>query len=146
LTEVRTAFTTGASADEVHFRFSVGGAELRTAEITALLGCVPTYAHERGDLKRNGIQTYSRGVWDFRIERKAPVSLDELVDELFEHVACDDEIVRQLTSKYEVVVGFTLFFTTWSSGFRLSPRSMQRLSALGVPISFGIYAEAGQEE
>ena len=62
--------------------------------------------------------------------------------DLLGRIAVERAAWDSIVARYRVQISFGVFLNSWNRGFELSVRSMERLSALGVPVGFDIYADA----
>jgi hypothetical protein len=134
----------GGLVDEARLTLGIYGSDLEPTEISNLLGCAPTSAHRRGDLRREGLTPWPQGAWLLSIEGKSPTGPDELVGLLLGRLPQNSAIWEQLRGEYSVRLSFGIFVVRWNSGFELSPTSINRLAAIGGQVGIDIYAEVDE--
>ena len=132
----------GGEIDEVHVTLAVYGPELDPDVISSLLGCPPTHAHRRGEQRGAARSPWPQGAWLLTLEGEPPITPDELAQRLLRQLPLDPGFWRELASKYEVRITFSIFMAAWSRGFELAPATVRLLETVGVPVGFSIYAEA----
>jgi hypothetical protein len=136
----------GGPLDEVRVTLGVYGPELDPSEVSELLGCPPTSAHRRGDLRGSARTPWQQGAWLLRLEGKAPKVPEELVQQLLLVLPKDEATWGRLRAKHTVRITFGLFTSAWNRGFDLSPVSVAFLATTGARVGFDIYAEVGGDE
>jgi hypothetical protein len=136
----------GGPVDETRVTLGFYGEDLDPDEISRELGCEPSFAHRRGDPRRDGIAIWSQGAWLLTLEGRSPSGPDELVGLLTARLPRDREVWRRLTSTHSARLSFAIFVSTWNQGFELSPTSVAAVSSMGVSVGFDIYAENGDDE
>ena len=134
----------GGLVDETHVMLGIYGHDLQPEEISIVLGCSATSGHRRGDTRGSG-PPFTQGAWILKVEGKAPVEPDKLVQGLLSRVLIEPITWEQLVAKYRIRLSFTLFVGAWTRGFELSPTTVERLARLGIVIGFSIYADDGEE-
>src|SRR5574341_1076894 len=135
----------GGLVDEARVTRGVYGPDLDPEEISTALNCAPTSAHRRGDARGPRRPGWAKGAWLLAVEGRSPVGPDEILDRLLGRLPDDPGVLRRLAAKYSVRVRFGLFVGEWNRGFELSPRSIERLAALGVSVGFDMYADPGRD-
>jgi hypothetical protein len=136
----------GGLVDETRLTLGIHGVDVQPEEISAVLGCAPTSAHRRGDVRRPGSPPYPQGGWLLTVEGRAPTGPDELVRQLLGRLPNDPAVWEQLATRYSVQVSFGVFVGAWNRGFELSTTSLRQLAGLGVPVGFDIYADGENED
>lgn len=137
----------GGLVDETRVTLALYGESLRPDEVSNLLGVQPTYAHERGDLRKHTGKPHRRGAWMLTVEGVAPVGPDDLLVGLLSRLPVDREFWRMLRTTCEVKAVVAVFQRTWNRGFGLRAETIALLDVAGVPLEFDLYCdgEAGNE-
>lgn len=131
----------GGPIDETRVTLDIHGDDLDPKEISELLRCGPTAAHRRGDPRPRGLNPWPSGAWLLSVGAKAPTEPEELLDALLSKLPADGAVWTGLHQRFTVRLGFGLFLDAWNRGFELSPKTLQRVAKIGVPLGFDIYAE-----
>jgi hypothetical protein len=135
---------TGGTVDEVRFTLGIYGEDLKPAEITTMLGCAPTSAHRRGDLRRGGQEPWQQGAWT-SVEGRGPTAPDDLIGLLFGRLPHGEAIWAQIRAKHSIRLSLGIFVVRWNSGFELSPTSLKNIANIGGPLGIDIYDELATE-
>jgi len=130
----------GGLPDKCSFTLGVYGEDLDPDEISSLLGCAPTRAHRRGDLRKSGTP-WPQGCWTHAVEGTPPTGPEELVHLLLARLPTDEGLWKMLRARYRVTLGFGIFNEGWNRGFALSPEALRRIQAIGVGVDFDIYTD-----
>jgi hypothetical protein len=136
----------GGPIDLTRVTLGIYGVDLDPDEISALLGCSPTHAHRRGDLRPRGVPPWPKGAWLLSVEGKSPTEPEELLNQLLEKLPMDPAVWRNLRARFTVQLGFGLFLDAWNRGFDLSPATLERVSQLGASLDFNIYPEGHEDD
>ena len=131
----------GGLADEAQVTLRVQGKDLAPEEISRFLGCVPTTSHRQGDERQRGLPPWRTGLWLLTVNGKSPQGPDHLFDTLLNQVSSDPAIWSDLRTRFSVTILLGMSAFQWNSGFEVSAPTKKRLSDIGVPVSFDIYAD-----
>jgi hypothetical protein len=129
----------GGLVDESRLTLGVHGEDLDPDEISRLLGCAPTSAHRRGDLRRSG-QRWPNGAWLLSVAAKSPTGPEELVHRLLARLPTDSALWSDLRARFRLQLSFAIFTERWNRGFDLSADAVLRIASLGTGVDFDIYA------
>lgn len=135
----------GGLVDQSRLTLCVHGDELDPDEISRLLGCAPTRARRRGELRRSGTP-WPNGAWLLSVEGKSPMGPEELVHLLLARLPADGALWSDLRTRFGVKLSFGIFTERWNRGFDLSADAVRRIASLGVDVDFDIYADLEQDE
>ena len=119
------------------------GDDLVPSEVTALLGCEPTTAYSKGDV-RIGSKTGHRyiektGRWSLSAVDKRPEDLPAQITEILSKLTNDLAIWDQLRSKYKMDFFCGVFMGSSNDGLEFSPDILGQLSARGITLGLDIY-------
>jgi hypothetical protein len=136
--------TVGGSVDEVRVTLALYGDDLDPAEVSHLLGCQPTNAHRRGEIrigKKTGHKTvYTQGAWFLSAEGRAPRTADDLTSDLLAKVSAEDSLWLEMRKRFDVQMRYGIFVEAWNRGFGLSREVIQRVARIHATLEFDIYA------
>lgn len=130
-------------ADHSIVAFRIFGDDLVPTEITALLGCEPTVACSKGDV-RIGSKTGNRyiektGRWSLSAEDKHPEDIPTQITELLSKLTQDLAVWDQLRSKYAMDFFCGVFMGSSNDGLEFSPEVLGLLSERGISLGLDIY-------
>jgi hypothetical protein len=129
----------GGLVDESRLTLGIHGEDLDPDEISRLLGCAPTSAHRRGDLRRTG-PPWPKGGWLLSVEGKSPTGPEELVHLLLARLPADEGLWCDLRRRFRLQLSFGIFTERWNRGFELSPEAIRRIDSIGAGVGLDIYA------
>jgi hypothetical protein len=119
------------------------GDDLVPAELSGLLGCVPTKSQTKGEVlvgPHTGIERVARkGMWRVDGNDQEPENLDEQIGELLRKLTSDMEVWRVISSKYKIDLFCGLFMEDWNEGLSISPQSLIALGSRGIVLALDIY-------
>jgi hypothetical protein len=136
----------GGLVEETRVCLAVYGEDLDPASVTALLGCLPTSAHRRGDRRGPRSPPQKRGGWFLAVRAKAPEGPEEVAVALFDRLPEDESVWLKLGALYEVQLRFGIHMKGWNRGFELSAATAAKVAALHAKLVFDIYAHGDDEE
>lgn len=119
-----------------------GGDDLDPAEISRLLGAIPTQAYSKGELRLrpNGQEVRcSSGLWSLSVERGRPGNLDAQIADLLAPLSQDLKIWQDLSSRFSGMIFAGLFLESWNEGIGLKPETMVALGSRGLYLDMDIY-------
>jgi hypothetical protein len=135
----------GGLVDKSRLTLGVHGETVDPDEISRLLGCAPTSAHRRGDLRRSG-PPWPKGAWLLSVEAESPAGPDELAHLLLGRLPADEALWADLRGRFRVQLMFGIFTERWNRGFELSANAVRLINALGIGVGVDIYANFKREE
>ncbi|WP_454886231.1 DUF4279 domain-containing protein [Sphingomonas oryzagri] len=118
------------------------GDDLDPDEVTARLGCLPTFGAKKGGIwitKRGAEKVARTGFWRIAVENRQPGDLDAQIAELLEQCSDDLSAWTDLTAQFTANVFCGVFMDERNEGASLSPESMRLLGARNLPLWFDIY-------
>jgi hypothetical protein len=112
------------------------------AELTKLLGCEPTKAHQKGDVlpDKRYHRVASTGSWLLNGTKPELTDIEEQIGALLSLVTQEIEVWRRLTGEFDADVFCGIFLEDCNRGFSLSPDITAKLSQRGLEIGFDIYS------
>ncbi len=130
-------------ADHSIVTFRVFGDDLVPSEVTALLGCEPTTAYSKGDV-RISAKTGNRyiekaGRWSLSAEERRPEDIPAQITEILDKLTNDPAIWSQLRSKYKMDFFCGVFMGSSNDGLEFSPDILGQLSSRGITLGLDIY-------
>ena len=133
----------GGLVDQSRLTLGIHGDDLDPVEVSRLLGCSPTSAHRRGDLRRSG-PPWPRGAWLLAVEGRSPTGPEELVHLLLEPLPADEAFWSEVRRRFRVQLMFGIFSKRWNRGFELSPQALRRINVLGAGVGVDIYTNMAE--
>jgi hypothetical protein len=119
----------------------VFGDDVVPAEISRLLGTLPTAAYAKGDSwhvpGRVGVR--GSGIWQLHAEVTEPESLDKQVSELLRRMTSDLGVWTALSNRFRVDLFCGWFMGSSNEGVEISPATMVALGSRGIALSVDIY-------
>lgn len=119
------------------------GDDLVPSEVTALLGCEPTEAYAKGDVRINPTtgSRYIRkmGYWGLSVEDRRPEDISGQILEILAKLTQDRAVWDQLRSKYEMDFFCGVFMGSSNDGLEFSPELLGQISERGIALGFDIY-------
>lgn len=130
-------------ADQSIVALRIFGDDLIPSEVTALLGCEPTNAFSKGDV-RVGSKTGNRyvektGRWSLSAEDKSPEDIPAQINDILDRLTSDLAIWDQLSSKYTLDIFCGVFMGSSNDGLEFSSVVLGHLSARGITLGLDIY-------
>jgi hypothetical protein len=115
------------------------GDSLNPEEITRLLGCPPSTAFTKGQI-RYRTTLYKTGGWLLEAADREPADLDAQVVDLLTRVSQDLAVWSNLSKQYDVDLFCGFFMEETDEGLEISTHTMKMLSERGIKLAFCIYA------
>lgn len=133
-------------ADHSIVTLRIFGDDLVPSEVTALLGCEPTTAYSKGDV-RIGSKTGNRyvektGRWSLSAEDMYPENIPEQITEILSKLTNDPTVWARLRSKYKMDFFCGVFMGSSNDGLEFSPDILGQLSVRGIALGLDIYDHA----
>lgn len=130
----------------------ITGDELVPEEITALMGCSPSEAEQKGMPVLRGDGSFMRmarsGGWRLKIKPEDTDERDcgEAMLDMLNQLPADPEMWEQLSARFSIDFFVGLSMTSGNKGLVLTPQVMSALATRGIEAGFDIYHEARLEE
>ncbi len=127
--------------------FRVWGDTLVPSEITALLGCQPTFSHSKGDTKTTGgghIVTRKSGMWCLEAPDAKPGDIDAQILQVLAKLPDDLPMWRRLASTFSLDFYCGLVMGATNDGLSLSVRTLSALADRGIELQLDIYAPVAE--
>jgi len=123
--------------------FRIFGDELLPIEVTSLLGCEPTTAFAKGDV-RIGSSTGNRyvektGRWSLAAEDRRPEDLPAQISEVLGKLPEDPAVWTLLRSRFTMDFFCGVFMGSSNDGLEFPPELLGALSSRGISLSLDIY-------
>jgi hypothetical protein len=115
------------------------GDTLDPEKITNILGCPPTKAHVKGQI-RHKTTTYKTGGWILDAGDRTPANLDAQVAELLGMVTADLTVWAALAEEHLIDVFFGYFMAGTGEDLEMSAGTMKLLSERGIRFGMSVYA------
>ena len=118
------------------------GDDLLQADVTRMLGCDPSEAWQKGDIKKSkcGCDVVRKtGAWLLRAEPREPADLEAQVAEILGKLSSDPQVWSSLNQKYKVDLFCGWFMTYSNEGVSISPATMGQLQQRGIVLALDIY-------
>jgi len=135
----------GGLVDRSRLTLAIHGEDLEPEEISSLLECAPTSAHQRGDPHRSG-PPWKRGAWLLSVDAESPTGPEDLVHMLLSRLPADEALWSALRSRFSLRLTFGIFSERWNRGFELSAEAVRRIQVLGAGVGFDIYANLEDDD
>jgi hypothetical protein len=116
------------------------GDDLVPEEVSALLGCEPTRAYRKGQMRQAPNYVAKTGTWLLEAADAEPGDLEAQLVEVLGRVTSDMEIWRQLGQRFELDLYCGAFMRTSNDGISLSPQTLSQLGQRGLSLGIEIYA------
>jgi len=129
----------GGAVDESHVSLAIYGDDLDPDALSAMLGCVPSHSHRKGDCRSQTSPLSRTGAWIFTVEGRAPRGPDELIEELLARFPEDALFWRELTERYQVSVRMGIHMGGWNRGFDLPLATVTALAQRRIGVGFDLY-------
>jgi hypothetical protein len=115
------------------------GDSLDADEISRILGCTPTKAHVKGQIRYKST-VYKTGGGLLEATDQESGDLDGQIAELFSRVKKDLVAWAGLSKKYEIDLFCGLFMNETDEGLEISVDTMKLLSERGIKLGICVYA------
>jgi hypothetical protein len=125
----------------------VFGDNLSPQEVTESLGCPPTEAWLKGDVRQfESGRTVVRktGAWLLEATESEPAAFDAQVSEILHKTTPDLMVWATLNKKYEIDLFCGWFMNESNEGVSVTPETLRKLGERGIELSLDIYG-AGDE-
>jgi Domain of unknown function (DUF4279) len=129
----------GGVVDETRVSLAIYGDDLDPDAVSAVLGCVPSHSHRKGDHRRQTSRPFSTGAWILTVEGKAPSGPSMLIEELLGRFSSDPTFWRPLSEQYRMSVRVGIHTGGWNRGFDLTAGVVAALARTGVELGFDLY-------
>ncbi|WP_279362010.1 DUF4279 domain-containing protein [Xanthomonas sacchari] len=130
-------------ADHSIVSFRIFGDDLVPSEITSLLGCEPTKAFAKGDI-RVGAKTGNRyvekiGRWSLAAEDSYPEDIPAQISKILSKLPEDPAVWASLRSRFTMDFFCGVFMGSSNDGLEFCPEVLGALSRRGISLSLDIY-------
>jgi hypothetical protein len=130
-------------ADHSVVTFRIFGDDLVPAEMTSRLGCEPTAAFAKGDI-RIGPKTGNRyvektGRWSLSAEDRRPEDIPAQIEEILGKLSSDPVVWEYLKSKYSMDFFCGMFMGSSNDGLEFTPEVLGLISARGIRLGLDVY-------
>ena len=118
------------------------GDDLIPDEVSRLLGCTPTEAWIKGQVKilRSGRELVRKsGAWFLKIAAAEPENLNGQVSELLAQMTSDLDVWKTVTRQYDVDLFCGWFMEESNEGVSVSAHTLCLLGERGIELSLDIY-------
>ena len=118
---------------------------LDVAKLSALLGCTPTHAQEKGQLRRtpHGQGPAPIGLWS--LEAPRTVTFEKKIQWLLDSKPASGAIWRRLANSHDVQLRCGIFMHAWNEGFELPAETVVNLGKRRWKLGVDIYSAEGDE-
>jgi hypothetical protein len=121
----------------------ISGVGLIPSEITALLGCTPSFEQYKGQVilgKNTGKKRVAKtGMWSLYAVDYEPENLDKQISELLDKLSDDLTVWESLAKSFKIDLFCGLFMDKGNEGMEISPLQLKMLGERGIILSFDIY-------
>lgn len=136
-------------ADHSVVTFRILGDDLVPAEMTCRLGCEPTVAFAKGDI-RIGHKTGNRyvektGRWSLSAEDRRPEDIPAQIEEILGKLSSDPVVWEFLKSKYSMDFFCGVFMGSSNDGLEFTPEVLGLMSARGIRLGLDVYGPDDEE-
>jgi hypothetical protein len=118
------------------------GDDLDPDDVTARLGCSPTFGAKKGSLwiTKGGTEKVARtGFWRLIAKDRTPGDLNAQISELLANCTNDLSKWTDLTARFEASIFCGIFMLESNEGADLSPASLKSLGLRNLRLSLDIY-------
>ncbi len=140
----------GGDVDRVLVTLRVFGDDLDPDDVTRVLGCPPTKAHQKGDrFPLSGGQELVRRTGSWRLEFPGAEQewiLTDAIDALLDRLPSDPAVWYTLASRFRLDVFCGLFLDALNRGLDLGPDVMSRLAERHLTLRLDIYSFEPDDE
>ena len=138
----------GGEVDECSVSLRFFGDNLDPDIITKTLDIAPTISYRKGDILRG--KTYdkiqSTGSWRYRTQRHTDISLEDLIEKLFDRLTNDIAVWQDLTSKLQADLFCGLWLKRWNRSIDFKPSILMKIAERGLKIGLDIYFESDEDK
>lgn len=138
--------TVGGAIKDATVTLRLFGDDLIPAEITKLLGALPTQARKKGEVVQDSRYDLEArtGSWLLKSALGGSTALSEQISSLLNQVTSDAKVWHQLTTRYSADLFCGIFLDEFNRDFDLPPQLVARLAKLGLGISFDLYGPVSE--
>lgn len=117
------------------------GDDLDPEEVTRLLGCAPTRAWRKGDVREysRGQVAQRTGVWYLASDTDRSVPPEEQVRALVAQVPADPAVWEALARRFHIDVFCGIHLDEWNRGCGFGPDLLRRLGEMKAALDLDIY-------
>jgi hypothetical protein len=118
------------------------GDDLIADEVSRLLGCSPTEAWTKGQVKvsRSGKELIRKsGAWFLKVSDSEPENIDGQVSELMAQMTSNLEVWATVAQQYDVDLFCGWFMEVSNEGVSVSVHTLSLLAERGIELSLDIY-------
>jgi Domain of unknown function (DUF4279) len=130
-------------ADHSVVALRIYGDDLVPSEVTALLGCEPTVAYSKGDVrigKKTGSEYVEKtGRWSLSAGDRRPEDIPAQIEEILAKLSQDLAIWSQIKSKYRIDFFCGIFMGSSNVGLELAPTLLEQISKRSISLGLDIY-------
>lgn len=130
-----------ANVDNATTSLSVTARDLDPADVTTLLGCMPTRSFRAGDVRstRSPDQRWKHGGWILKTTLDRQADLGAQIEDLLDQVTQDVAVWQQITERFSARIFCGIFMERENEGFGLDPDVLARLAVRKLPVDFDLY-------
>lgn len=126
--------------------FRIFGDDLVPSEVTTILGCEPTKAYAKGDV-RIGSKTSNRyvektGRWSLSAIDRQPEDIPAQISEVLGKLTKDPQVWGELRSRYTMDFFCGVFMGSSNDGLEFPPELLGELSWRGIALDLDVYDHA----
>jgi hypothetical protein len=126
----------------------IGGDALKPDAVSKLLGCQPSFAFAKGDIKPSKIRPIVRksGMWALEATKRQPDDLDAQITEIFSRLPADLAVWARLRQDFDMDIFCGFWMRESDEGMTVSVGTMKILSERGIRLGFCLYAPLPDDE
>jgi hypothetical protein len=127
--------------------FAIKDFDCDYSDITQLMGCEPTHAHNKNSSRPQTPHT-KRTTSSWALHSAKPeteIFLDTHVESILELIEPKANIIKALTSTYYVGIQCVGYYTKTNPGFHMSSALLHRVAALGLWMDFDLYCVCDED-
>ncbi len=139
------ALSVGGGLKDTAVNLVLYSPELDVAKVTAALGCEPTYAISKGQIRHrpHGSGPAPIGLWD--LEAPKPLGFEAKIQYILDATPKATRIWRRLAKDHDIQLRCGIFLRSWSEGFELPAQMVADMGARGWKIGCSLYSAEGNE-
>jgi len=136
------ALVVGGAIDRVHASLSFTGDDLQPDKMTTRLGCRPTDAHSKGDVKQVGPRRYVKltGHWSRHAGPWKKEDVGKAIERVMNVVDASPPTLRSLARRFNGRIWLGLSTERFNRGFDLQPTTLKMMADRGLKLTVDIYA------
>jgi len=140
-----------AALHESAVTLRIGGDALEPDEVSRSLGCQPSFAFAKGDIKLSKRRPIVRivrksGMWALNATKHQPADLDAQIAEIFSRLPADLAVWAKLGKEFDMDIFCGFWMRETDEGMTVSVETMKVLSDRGIRLGFCVYAPLPDEE